>query len=157
MTSDGRWAYDGNKRDCKEDRRIAEIFREYLWDMFILLMVVRKKARTYFVLMLEVEEIQCIKLVQGVAENDLKDVVYSIVQWMHRVFCTDEMVQPVWRERVRQLRRSEDRMSKKIEARVVLIWWDGVERICSGVKREWGVLINNGETDAEIEVEMSKR
>ncbi len=157
MTSDGRWVYNGNKRDCEEGRRIVKIFREYLWNMFILLIVVKEKARTYFVSMLKVKEIWCTKLVQDVAENDLKDVVYSIVQWMHEVFCADKMVQSVWRERVRQLRESEDRMSKKIEVRVVSIWWDGVEKICSGVKREWGVSINNGEMNVRIEVEMSKR
>lgn len=89
--------------------------------MFILLIVIEKKARICFVLMLRVKEIQCTKLIQDVVENDLKDMVYSIVQWMHKVFYADEMVQSVWRERVRQLRRSEDRMSKKIEIRVVLI------------------------------------
>jgi len=47
--------------------------------MFILLIAVKKKARTYFVSMPEVKEIQCTKLIQDVAENDLKDVVYSIV------------------------------------------------------------------------------
>ncbi len=76
---------------------------------------------------------------------------------MHEVFCADEMVQPVWRERVRQLRRSEDRMSKKIEFRVVSIWWDDVKKIYSDVEREQEVLINDDEIDAEIEVEMSKR
>ncbi len=48
-------------------------------------------------------------------------------------------------------------MSKKIKIRVVSIWWDGVERICGGIKRKQEVLINNGETDAGIEVKMSKR
>jgi len=48
--------------------------------MFILLMAVKRKVRTCFVLMLEVKEIQCTKLIQGVAENDLKDVVYNTVQ-----------------------------------------------------------------------------
>jgi len=48
-------------------------------------------------------------------------------------------------------------MSKKIEVRVVLIWWDSVERIYSGIKRRWEVLINDGKTDAGIEIEMSKR
>jgi len=67
------------------------------------------------------------------------------------------MVQPVWRERVRQLRGSEDRMGKKIGARVVSIWWDGVGRICGGVGRGWGVLINDGEMDAGIGVGMGKR
>ncbi len=57
-----------------------KIFREYLWDMFILLMAVGGKARTCFVLMLRVEGIQCTKLVQGVAGDDLKDVVYGTVQ-----------------------------------------------------------------------------
>jgi len=42
--------------------------------------MVKKKARTCFVSMLRVKGIQCTKLVQGVAENDLKDVVYDIVQ-----------------------------------------------------------------------------
>ncbi len=76
---------------------------------------------------------------------------------MYKVFYADEMVQPVWRERVKQLRRSKDRMSKKIKVRVVSIWWDGVERIYSDVKRKWEVLINDGEMDAGIEVEISKR
>ncbi len=57
-----------------------KIFREYLWDVFILPMVVGEKARTCFVSMPGVEGIQCTKLVQGVAGNDLKDVVYSTVQ-----------------------------------------------------------------------------
>jgi len=48
--------------------------------VFILPIAVERKARTCFVLMLRVEGIQCIKLIQGVAENDLKDVVYSTVQ-----------------------------------------------------------------------------
>jgi len=55
-------------------------------------MVVKEKVRTCFVLMPEVKGIWCTKLIQGVAENDLKDVVYSIVQWMHEVFCVNEMV-----------------------------------------------------------------
>ncbi len=157
MTSDDRWVYNGNKRDCEEGREIVKIFREYLWDVFTLLIVVEKKARICFVLMLRVKEIWCTKLIQGVAENDSKDAVYDAVQQMHRVFCTDEMMQSVWKEREWQLRRSKDRMSKKIEARVVSIWWDGVERIYDDVKRKWEVLIDNGETDVGIEVEMRKR
>ncbi len=39
----------------------------------------------------------------------------------------------------------------------MLIWWDSVERIHSGVKREWEVSIDNGEIDVKIEVEMRKR
>ena len=66
-------------------------------------------------------------------------------------------MQPVWRKRVRQLRRSEDRMSKKIKIRVVLIWWDDVKRICDDIKRKQEVLINDGEMNVKIEVEMSKR
>ncbi len=48
-------------------------------------------------------------------------------------------------------------MSKKIEVRVVSIWWDSVERIYSDIKRKWEVLIDNGETDVRIEVEMRKK
>ncbi len=107
--------------------------------------------------MLKVKEIWCTKLIQDVAENDSKDAVYDAVQQIHRVFHAGEMVQPIWEKRKWQLRRSEDRISKKIEARVVSIWWDGVERICSGVKREQEVLIDDGETDAGIEVEMKKK
>ncbi len=76
---------------------------------------------------------------------------------MHEVFCADRMVQLVWEKRKWQLRRSKDRMSKKIEVRVVSIWWDDVERIYNNIKREWEVLIDNGETDVEIEVEMKKK
>jgi len=48
-------------------------------------------------------------------------------------------------------------MSEKIWVRVVLIWWDDVERIYSEIKRRWEVLIDDGEMDVKIEVEMKKK
>ena len=57
MISDGRWVYNSNKRDCEEDREIVKIFKEHLWDIFTLLIAVKRKARTCFVSMPEVKEI----------------------------------------------------------------------------------------------------
>ncbi len=67
------------------------------------------------------------------------------------------MVQSVWEKREWQLRRSEDRISKKIKVKVVSIWWDGVKRIYSDVKRRQEVSIDDGETDVKIRVEIKKR
>lgn len=120
-------------------------------------MIVEKEARTCFVLMLRVEGIWCTKLIQDITKNDLKDVMYDTVQWMHRVFCADEMMQLIWEKKEQQSRRSEEKMSEKTQVKVVSIWQDSIERICNNIKSKWEVSIDDDKTNEENKFEMKRR